>query len=683
MPEDNTQGQNQQSQGQNPGGSPFQHQSQGENKAVIPGQSSGSSLVAKKRRRRRRRPASLNRNLVSPQTGTNQTETKPVADMSAQSAAIQAGAVSPGVGASIVAGGQGSAVAKKRRRRRRKPKLTGQKDLLGQKGVVEQESLAEQEKISAPRQFQQPVEKTQIAPVPEKIPAALSEEYQPISEKEEEPSITGVAQPVTEEGQVAEDAVKTEETGVAEEAVSVEEEQFNEEVQPPVVEEISPVIVPNEPEEEKAEESAITEEESLAAQAGTPFEPAETENPRSDYSESRFSYYSTPIFPPTDVSEEDAGESSLEQQEAPSKEEMVNSGEPELGQLPAEIRNYSEPIEEVSVTKPVLPEHPVTSHPQENGKPAAFKFAEAVASGIGGVTKGLGSALKSFKIGYLIGAILIGLVGGGVYYLYSSGIAVNAYNSVVGFFTPKAPEKVNVQPSEEDRAIFGVTTALLFASNSGSVNDRVPVQISVADYFGRLMEPRVKGETGISAATYYGELKDLAKDVNEFISYVRNLEQLQALYEINVYDMLDRTTERDKALIKYLDDLKTARDQSNEVLRSIQLNLDDIAASYNSLNPSKSKYESDFFTALDQLKAEQSDVLLKGFVDITQKQAALKARSGALTKLKEYYVTALGKLGKRIMAVEQNQSALVQGIHVVDVPGGGIDLIIHPQQVSN
>ena len=42
----------------------------------------------------------------------------------------------------------------------------------------------------------------------------------------------------------------------------------------------------------------------------------------------------------------------------------------------------------------------------------------------------------------------------------------------------------------------------------------------------------------------------------------------------------------------------------------------------------------------------------------------------------------LKKMNSRIQAVEQNQDALVKGIRVVDVPGGGIDLIINPQAVT-
>jgi hypothetical protein len=146
--------------------------------------------------------------------------------------------------------------------------------------------------------------------------------------------------------------------------------------------------------------------------------------------------------------------------------------------------------------------------------------------------------------------------------------------------------------------------------------------------------------------------------------------------------MLDKTIARDKALLKYLDDLKVARDESVEVSRTIQLNIDDMKMSYDSLTPEKTKYETDFFASMDDLEAEKSDVLLKGFVDIIQKQAALKAKYGALARLLTYYDNALKKMNSRIQAVEQNQDALVKGIRVVDVPGGGIDLIINPQSVS-
>ncbi len=67
---------------------------------------------------------------------------------------------------------------------------------------------------------------------------------------------------------------------------------------------------------------------------------------------------------------------------------------------------------------------------------------------------------------------------------------------------------------------------------------------------------------------------------------------------------------------------------------------------------------------------------MKSFVDITQKEATIRARLGALQKLSEYYQSALKVLDIRIKAVVNNTEALIQGIHIIDIPGNNLDLII-------
>ena len=56
----------------------------------------------------------------------------------------------------------------------------------------------------------------------------------------------------------------------------------------------------------------------------------------------------------------------------------------------------------------------------------------------------------------------------------------------------------------------------------------------------------------------------------------------------------------------------------------------------------------------------------------------MKARVNALNKLVDYYNNALVRVAKRIEAVDKNKEALIQGIKVVDVPGGNIPIIISP-----
>jgi len=291
---------------------------------------------------------------------------------------------------------------------------------------------------------------------------------------------------------------------------------------------------------------------------------------------------------------------------------------------------------------------------------------------IGSKMKGLFKGLNFTRV---FSCLLLILVLGGGYYAYTNKLHQRAYSYLVGFFQQKPAEKV-VKFSLVDQRMYGISTAAIFGSNLGSVSDLIPVQISMAVFFGKLMEPKVQGETGITALTFYGELKDGAAVVNEFVAYMQNLADVQNLYKTDVYAMLDRSTARDEVLLDYQNKLKEARDKSQVFHDRIVVNMDDFTKSYNSLSADKARYERDFFAAMENLEPEKSDLLIKGFIDISQKQLALKARIRALAKLEGYYKSALQKLDLRIKAVEQNRDALIQGIRVVDIPGADLNIII-------
>jgi hypothetical protein len=52
----------------------------------------------------------------------------------------------------------------------------------------------------------------------------------------------------------------------------------------------------------------------------------------------------------------------------------------------------------------------------------------------------------------------------------------------------------------------------------------------------------------------------------------------------------------------------------------------------------------------------------------------------ALQTLLDYYNSALKSLVTRITAIDKNKAALVQGIHVVDIPGANLNIILQQNQ---
>lgn len=356
-------------------------------------------------------------------------------------------------------------------------------------------------------------------------------------------------------------------------------------------------------------------------------------------------------------------------------------------------KKHEEP-EEIKPIKehPKKPQEEMNKHEQKEtsqehlseseGLNVRKSFLQSAGGFSAGVLKSTGTALRNFfskfKLRYVVIFLVLVVLGGAVYAGYLYKIHEKVYNYVADFF--KAPPPVEVHIDQQLLNQWGITTALIFGDNWGSTKDLLASQLYNAYYFGRLKEPSVQGETGITASYYYGMGADLTAETNQFIGYISNLRELVSSYDVDVYAMLDQTTLREQSLDAYLTKLKDIQDKSTQIVKEINAEIDDLKISYDSLNTDRTRFESDFFVALKGLAGDKSDFLLKSFIDVTQKQAAIKAREAALAQLLAYYTSSMQKLSIRITAVEKNRQALVQGIHVVDIPGANLDIIIKESQ---
>ncbi len=276
--------------------------------------------------------------------------------------------------------------------------------------------------------------------------------------------------------------------------------------------------------------------------------------------------------------------------------------------------------------------------------------------------------------------VLFLLLVGVVFGLYIV-LTQNLLGGIWSRFQPApSPPTTEVKENVADQKRYGLFTLGLFGANGGSTEQFLPPEVQTVLIFGQLQEAAVKGETGITATTFYGELRDQFNEKSRFLDYIKNLQRLNNMFKVDVYEYLDRTPQRDRALLTYLDQLKAARKESESYLQLIHAAIDELKVSYESLNPDKAKYESDFFTALKDLNPEKSDFILQGFIDISQKQVGLKARINALSRLEGYYQQVFQRIDLRIKAVEQNKEALISGIKVVEVPGSEVDVVINPQK---
>ena len=346
-----------------------------------------------------------------------------------------------------------------------------------------------------------------------------------------------------------------------------------------------------------------------------------------------------------------------------------------------EFVEESVPINQQEIsTQEELSDHAEAAEIQEKSTGGAAKAGVGGSFSAGFKKKfGNGAAFAGahLRLKYVVLTAVVVFLG----FLFASGIAVNigrsAYGQIMAFFQSKTPPApVEIRVDEGFLRAWGIRTAYIFAKNSGSLTDVVTPSIKNAFYFGKLAEPAVAGETGITAAYHYGQYKDMLARATLFIEYIHNLRELKSLYDTDVYAMLNQTSQRDSKLADYLGKIKNVRTNSARIIKELGLQIDDLKISFNSLGPDRKNLEQDFFASLEGLAGEKANFLLQSFVDVTQKQTALKARLSALQQILDFYEKAVKKLDIRIEAIEKNYEALLRGIRVVDIPGANLDIII-------
>lgn len=591
---------------------------------------------------------------------------------------------------------------KRRRRRRRKP--AGAKAALGVQGtpvagqkngstskrqtpprvsqpVIQkvESSNVESSSVELPKVESSNVEPSVVPDVPEKVevaselPAvsytALPQSYYS-SEPEVEPTTpVEVAEPeVTLPEPVAEAAI----------APSVEPAVESSPV-PPSAEPISPEPLPPE----------LPSVENLSPEPLPPELPSDLPSAEPDFSQPEPSVGSEEEAAEPESEPEPATlEAEIVEQPAPSlPEAQVSFAEPDFTQSPPAASTFSPfdtdfpaaPIR-ASVSRESSEETPpVVTHPPEKAsvevleeKSAGKPFTD-VLKAFKPVFGFIGEHVKLSHIFLVVGAIILAAL---LYAGYAFNIYQSAYKYAVDFFTPKTPPVVEVHVDENFLSQSGIITALLMADNTGARFDHLNATMWDSFFFGELAEPKAEGEVGLTPVYYYGTSQDVVDKSNLFILYVEDLQNLENLYRVDVYAMLDSVTDREKKLSEYSEQLKATSKKSEENMAALQTEIDNLKISYNSLNPDRANFEKDFFAALDRLGGEKADFLLKSYVDVSQKQVALKAHLAGLQKLLTYYVNAIKLFKLRIEAIDKNHAALIQGIRVIDVPGSNIDFII-------
>lgn len=179
---------------------------------------------------------------------------------------------------------------------------------------------------------------------------------------------------------------------------------------------------------------------------------------------------------------------------------------------------------------------------------------------------------------------------------------------------------------------------------------------------------------GVDAGLIFGRIDDLK--VGQFVQYVKLLEEMNNIYNLDIYSMLNLAVDRRASLDNYLKETDGLISDGMTVLAAIEADLERIDIQYDDIIEQANQYETAFFNYLQNYYGQTAYDTLQYFVDSSNAAAEIKARYSAENTLRTMFINSLNLLRPRYRDVVANAEALIKGIRVFDVPKSNIDAII-------
>ncbi len=185
---------------------------------------------------------------------------------------------------------------------------------------------------------------------------------------------------------------------------------------------------------------------------------------------------------------------------------------------------------------------------------------------------------------------------------------------------------------------------------------------------------------------YYGDLSGIltvlvvgdvpSAEKVKFVAFIALLDDMQNIYTTDVYGLLDKSVDRRAALEEFIKTMDDVIKQGDNAYNQIQQEMNLISAQYEQITESRDQYETLFFEASQNLYGEEAYKNLTTFIDLEKQAVALKSQHSADKTLSDMFANSLNALRPRYEDVVANVDALIQGVHVYDIPDSEINAII-------
>lgn len=158
----------------------------------------------------------------------------------------------------------------------------------------------------------------------------------------------------------------------------------------------------------------------------------------------------------------------------------------------------------------------------------------------------------------------------------------------------------------------------------------------------------------------------------------RNLDLLLKIENaraLNIYDYLNKTTDRVAALNEHIRDLQSLLIQAEASKNTVVTQINVLNTEYTQITAQKNAYEKAFFDSVSRYYGNDSYNNLTLFTEASQLQVKVKANYNALKTLNAMFDTSIKTLRPRINDIVANFDALVKGVQVTEVKNSNINAI--------
>lgn len=147
------------------------------------------------------------------------------------------------------------------------------------------------------------------------------------------------------------------------------------------------------------------------------------------------------------------------------------------------------------------------------------------------------------------------------------------------------------------------------------------------------------------------------------------LEDLGSLLQVNIMDMLNRSTDRPAAFDAYVDTLTDLGQRAEGRLARLEQELDDVQTERREQRRETSIVQRSLNEAIREQNYSAASGLQRQIIEEEAELARVEAEEDEIRSVIRLYEDLLEIADERLAAMRQNREPLIAGLRVVDVPG--------------